>query len=326
MKKITQSTLYSFLAGLILIIQIGGCGIEKVSYSSQMHTLPTDLVLSDVCFINPDTGYVSAGGIFTAGLILRTQDGGTTWDTLDTYPTGVNSLSYQNGIFSASECGQKLHTSSDFNTWSFEYVSAGWWGWHKHIRLADNQVLLIGGENLGRGFMHHYAPNQGTITLRDTFDYELRDIEVTDNRTIHAVGYGLIMKSTDEGLSWIVSEITGDFFRGVDFPNDDVGYVVGEYGAVYKTTNRGDTWKACRAANSIFADQNKLLRDIAFWDENTGFLVGTNNLVYRTTNGGKTWKLIQNLDGYADFTSIRIQYQKAYLTGSQGKLLIIDLE
>lgn len=311
---------------LIIICVITGCDVENVSYTSQMHSLSTELDLRDVHFINKDIGYVGAGGIFTRGILFKTEDGGETWDTLNTYDRGINSLSYQNGIFSASACGQRLYSSSDFNVWQTNVSYDGWWNWHKHARLVDNQILLIGGENLGRGFLHHWAPNKGSILLRDTFSNELRDIAVNSNRTIHVVGYGLIMKSTDDGNSWITSQITGDFFRGVDFPSDQVGYVVGEYGSVYKTTNGGDKWSLCRGGNAVFADQSKLLRDVAFLDEHTGFLVGIGNTVHRTTDGGKTWQRIQNLDGYADFNSITIQHKNAYLAGNDGKLLIINLE
>lgn len=326
MKNINQHIELNICVLLLMVCLLMCCDVENVSYSSQMHNLPTELNLSDAYFINKDIGYVSAGGIFTSGLLFKTEDGGTTWDTLSTYDRGINSLSYQNGIFSASACGQKLYSSSDFDSWQISTAYEGWWNWHKHARLNDNQVLLVGGENLGSGFLHHWAPNQGSTLLRDTFSNELRDIAVNSDRTIHVVGYGLIMKSTDDGNSWITSTVSGDFFRGVDFPSNQIGYVVGEYGTVYKTTNRGNSWNLCRGGNAVFADQTKLLRDIAFIDEQTGFIVGIGNTVHRTIDGGKTWKRIQNLDGYADFNAIRIQHKRAYLTGNSGKLLIIDLQ
>jgi len=120
--------------------------------------------------------------------------------------------------------------------------------------------------------------------------------------------------------------VTGDFFRGIDFVDDYIGYVVGEHGSVYKTENGGNSWQSYRIGNSIFTDQTKLFRGIAFLDASTGFLVGTNNLIFRTTNGGKIWKKISNFDGYTNFNAIRIQYGKAYVTGEKGKLLRIDLE
>lgn len=325
MKNLLKYYLFSCLLVGVVVGNIG-CNSETVSYASKMYTLPTNLDLSDVYFINQDTGFVSAGGIFTSGLVLGTKNGGNTWDTISIYDQGVNSLSYRNGILTASVCGQRMYTSVDFSNWTYANASLGWWNWQKHVRLADNRVLLVGGENFGRGFMHVYDPSLGRLLLLDTFDHEVTDIAATSNRTMHAVGYGLIMKSTDEGNSWIISSITGDFFTGVDFVNNNVGYVVGEYGSVYKTENGGNSWQSCRTGNSVFTDQMNLLRDVAFVDESTGFLVGTNNLIFRTTNEGKVWKKITNLDGYADFNAIRIQHGKAYITGQEGNLLIIDLE
>lgn len=311
---------------LLSLLWFTACEVENFNYPSSMRQLPTELNLKDAYFFNKDTGYVCAGGIFTTGLVLKTQDGGTTWDTFMNTNTGVNSFSYQNGIFSISESGQNLHSSSNFQNWSFVHANGGWWNWQKHIRLADNSIILVGGENLGRGFLHWKRPNENFISIKDSFEHELMDITVTPNRTLYTVGYGVIMKSTDEGNSWIVSNVTGDFFRGVDFVTDHVGYVVGEYGSVYKTTDSGDSWTQCRGANSVFADPNKLLRDIAFVDEHNGFLVGGGNMVFHTTDGGKVWKKIVNLDGYADFNAIRIFNKKAYLCGNNGLLLVVDLE
>jgi photosystem II stability/assembly factor-like uncharacterized protein len=65
--------------------------------------------------------------------------------------------------------------------------------------------------------------------------------------------------------------------------------------------------------------------DIAFVDDNLGFLVGTDNMVWQTTNGGKAWKEIKDLDGWGNFSAIRIQKNKAYITADKGQLLIIDL-
>ena len=163
------------------------------------------------------------------------------------------------------------------------------------------------------------------MVLKDSLDFELMDIEYTTDGNLFAVGYGLIMKSEDEAGSWMISNIHGDFFRGVDFPSQSTGYVVGEYGSVYKTNNRGADWVSVRAANSIFPDQNKLFKDIVFADENLGFIVGTGNMVFSTNDGGKTWKEVENLDGFADFTAASIFHNKIYLCGKQGKLLILDL-
>jgi photosystem II stability/assembly factor-like uncharacterized protein len=320
-----NQSIYYCALGLFFSCLIIGCAVDDFNYVSEMHQLPTDLELTDVCFVNSDTGFVSAGGIFTKGLLFGTKDGGMTWDTVLEKGQGVNSIAYHNGILSVSESGNKFHYTTDFTNWGITYAGTGWWDWKEHVRLLNGRIVLIGGKSFGRGIIHAKDLSQNTIQLTDTFNHELRDIELTTDGTLHVVGYGLVMKSTDNGDSWSISNLGGDFFRGVDFPTSNVGYVVGEYGSVYKTTDGGDSWSQIRGANSIFAAPNKLLRDIAFVDENRGFLVGTSNIAYSTTDGGKIWKEIQTFDGYTDFSSIVIHHQKAYLIGNQGKLLIVDL-
>ncbi len=195
--------------------------------------------------------------------------------------------------------------------------------WDDLVALPNGDKLLIGGENFGRGYAHR-SSNSGFV-LQDTFMHELREIVLGADGALHAVGYGTIMRSTDEGHTWTVAPVQGDFFRGIHFPTPQVGYVVGEYGAVYKTTNAGVDWRQCRAGTSVFANPDVLLRGIAFVDENEGFLVGTRGTVFRTTDGGKQWKKVTNLPSELDYMGIAIPFgQRAYLYSLQG--IIVGLE
>ncbi|MGH1335471.1 MAG: YCF48-related protein [Aureispira sp.] len=313
---------------LLLLCLWTSCAQEELSYPIKEQQLPTDLTLTDAYFLDDQQGFVSAGNIFTNGLVFQTTNSGQTWTVLDSFNQGVHSLSlsYNGQDLLIGEAGQLLHQQSlPMNGKNTRRVDAGWWSWHSQISLANGNVLLVGGENFGRGFVHTYNSNTNTFTLTDTFNHELREIIQTPDGTIHAAGYGLVLRSTNEGQDWEVSRLQGDFFRGIDFPSDDVGYVVGEYGTVYKTTDGGINWTNCRAGNSLFANPDKLLRDIAFVDENTGFLVGTGSLVLRTTDGGKTWKKASNLDFKTDYQKIEIFDKVAYLMGHYGQLFRVNL-
>jgi photosystem II stability/assembly factor-like uncharacterized protein len=300
------------------------CEKDNRDYKAEMHLLPTELDLTDICFVNADTGFVTAGSLFTGGLVLRTVDAGLSWDTVMVNNQGTNSVSFQNNILTVSECGNKLHYTSDFINWSFSTTSE-WWRWHNHVRLPNNNVFLVGGGNFDLGIIHKKDAAANNMVLKDSIDTELMDIEYTADGNLFVVGYGLVKKSADEADSWHISNVKGDFFRGIDFPSADIGYVVGEYGSVYKTTDKGDSWTLMRAANSIFADETKLFRDIVFADENSGLILGTGNLMFSTYDGGKTWKEVENPDGFADFTAASVYNNKIYLCGKQGKLLILDL-
>lgn len=311
---------------LFLLCLWTSCAQEELSYSITEQELPTDLTLTDAYFLDDQQGFVSAGNIFTDGLVFQTVNGGQTWTVLDSFDRGIYSLSYDGQNLLIGECGQLLHQQRlPIGSKTTKRVDAGWWPWHNQLTLANGDVLSVGGENFGRGFVHRYSPSTNTFTLMDTFKHELREIIQTADGTIHAAGYGLVLRSKNGGEDWEVSRLQGDFFRGIDFPSNDVGYVVGEYGSVYKTTDGGINWVNCRAGNSLFANPNKLLRDIAFVDENTGFLVGTGSLVLRTTDGGKTWKKASNLDFKTNYQGIEIFDETLYLLGHYGQLFRVQL-
>ncbi len=315
----------SYFLYILLFVGCWSCKKVNTGYTSKLIQLPTDLDLNDICFINTDTGFVAGGSFFGKGILFRTNDGGETWDSIVASSFGINSIDYQNGQLSYCESGQKFYRSSNLQSWSTGYA-LGWWQWHQHIKLYDGRAIVVGGENFGKGFIHIQEQNHALLALKDTFEHAIRDIAYTSNRNLYAVGYGLVMKSTDEGHSWQRMALTGDFFKGVDFVNNNVGYIVGEHGTVLKTTNQGVSWQNVRAGTSIFANSNKLFTDIAFVNEDLGFIVGTNNLVLCTNNGGKSWHQINDLDGVATYNRIRIFNQKAYLAGNSGQLLRIDLE
>ncbi len=323
-----MKTSTTFLSIGMLLCLWSSCGRETVDYPLEEQQLSTALPLTDICFVDAQQGFASAGTIFSRGVVFQTDNGGQTWSLLDSFSQGIHSLSFDGQHLWMGESGQLLHKQALPLTTSVReqrIVQSGWWPWHSQLPLPNGDILLVGGENFGRGFVHRYRASNNTFVLSDTFSHELREVIRTPNGTLHAVGYGLVMRSTDEGATWDFSPVQGDFFRGVDFPSDDVGYVVGEYGSVYKTTDGGKSWRNCRAGNSLFANPKKLLRDLAFVDETTGFLVGTGSVVFRTTDGGKTWKKVANLDDKTEYQKIEIQGDVAYLLGHYGQLFRLEL-
>lgn len=303
-----------------------GCTTEESGYLSQMVELPTNLTVTDICFVTKDTGFLSTGTLFTTGEIFKTTNGGKSWSMLQTRPVGVNSLDYSNGQLSYVQSGNLLERSNDWGrTWQGN-IALAWWQWNNHIKLANGDAILIGGENFGRGFIHRHRLGQNQLVLTDTFEHELKDIVYTAADRIYVVGYGLVAESTNEGQTWQSKNVVGDFFVAVDFPSSQIGYVLGQYGSIYKTSNAGDTWSSIRAGNALFANANQKYTDLAFRDDQQGLMIGTNNQVFQTKNGGKAWKKITDLDGWANFECITIANNRAYLGAKDGKLLIIELE
>ena len=75
----------------------------------------------------------------------------------------------------------------------------------------------------------------------------------------------------------------GHLLKSVKFVSSNIGWAVGESGALIKTTNGGETWLV--QPTGI----NNTLSSVDFADENNGIVVGTFGIILRTTNGGISW-------------------------------------
>ena len=93
---------------------------------------------------------------------------------------------------------------------------------------------------------------------------------------------GTILKTTDGGDTW--SEETQSYSTalwGIDFVNEDLGFVCGSDGKILKTEDGGVTWSVALSNGGYF------FQKIKFKDSMNGVVVGIPNMY--TNDGGETW-------------------------------------
>jgi photosystem II stability/assembly factor-like uncharacterized protein len=161
--------------------------------------------LTSVYFSDANTGYVVGGKAHanqTAGILLKTTDGGTTWDVLpaETFPlnsvffTGFDKGYIAGGFCNETGCtGEILKTSDGGATWTAQNI----------------------------------PPN--TETLNSVF--------FPDGNTGYVAGdNGTIFKTTDGGTTWgYQSSNKNQNLNTIYFPNATTGYIVGDSGTILKT-------------------------------------------------------------------------------------------
>lgn len=137
----------------------------------------------------------------------------------------------------------------------------------------------------------------------------LTDVTFTSGSEGWIVGeFESIYHSIDGGATWKLvnggepaeidfsqigeDELVGDDFgmeevvytlKSVLFLNPRLGWAVGEYGTVVKTTDGGATWQKQHSGTE------HSLTDVDFLNETFGFAVGLDGTIIRTTDGGTTW-------------------------------------
>jgi photosystem II stability/assembly factor-like uncharacterized protein len=270
-------------------------------------------VARDIAFGRDLQTAVAAGD---RGLMLRTTDGGATWQRLN-IPTAANLTSV---------------TFSDDET--------------AHA-VGDGGVVL---KSVSGGRSWAVLPPPRPSTLR------LTHITFVNPTVGYSVGAaGTLLKTVDAGASWQPLSLgSRGTLRSVSFLTDEIGVAVGERGTIVKTADRGDTWRPIpsgtrRDLNSVrflnrqtgFAvgDGGVILRSDDSGESwrpiespvgmnlrgiglsgnplsgalTVGLIVGDTNLVLRSADGGNTWTQIplpgpQDALYTANFPEPRIGY------------------
>jgi len=75
----------------------------------------------------------------------------------------------------------------------------------------------------------------------------------------------------------------GNALNSVFFPDANIGYAVGNYGTIVKTTNGGTDWDIESSGTTYN------LTSVFFSDANTGYAVGNNGIILKTNDGGSSW-------------------------------------
>ncbi len=202
-----------------------------------------------------------------------------------------------------------------------EEISRQWESIHPPSRLngdflaaiipSDSEHWLAFGESIAT------SSNQGTnwqsvvnnsLPRQVNQYYDYYDIEFASVDTAFFAAKNELFKTTNAGISWQLvleveqshpSYIDSSTIYALDFPNPQVGYLVGGFDKIFKTINGGDTWTTLRWNDST--QPYRRYSDVVFLDEQTGFVTGYQvhnismnfgfeHFIMITTDGGENWE------------------------------------
>lgn len=223
--------------------------------------------------------------------ILKTSDGGITWDKKIGGAHFLYSISIVNSTTGWIVGGQgTIYKTSDLGeTWSKQSISA-WDLWS--VSFIDDKIGWIGegGNSISKIFK---TTDGGVSWVNQSYSNtcSLAAINFFDSNNGWLVGHqGRIFKTTNGGIEWI-DQSTGNRsgLQAVKFANSQTGWIVGFYDTILKTTDYGNSWTT--QMTSLFPSR---LTSLHVFDLNN---VWVSN--YQTSDGGNTWTESSHSTGQA---------------------------
>jgi photosystem II stability/assembly factor-like uncharacterized protein len=231
------------------------------------------------------------------GNIVRTVDGGVTWQTIQPQGSGQRlwdvEYSGADTVFLAGDNGVISRSTDGGVTWNS--IQSGGAGVTHGFDSVDARHLWAG-QDAGE---IAYTINAGRQWLRASvqgFDVfgQIMAVAFADTSRGWAAGSngffggssGVLSRSSDGGKTWEQQLDISDFtFNGLETIDTLTAFAVGGFdlvggGLVLRTVDGGLFWQDVTPVSAGF-------RDVFFIDDSTGWIVGSS--IYKTTDGGSTW-------------------------------------
>lgn len=106
--------------------------------------------------------------------------------------------------------------------------------------------------------------------------------------------------------------------HGVCFLSPEEGWVVGQLGKIFHTTDGGKHW------GEQSSQTNLLLTEVDFVDQSHGWAVGERGVILHSEDGGKSWKIQQSGVSYPLFDVDFIDQRKGWAVGHWGTILFTE--
>ncbi len=239
-------------------------------------------------FVSSTLGFIAG----TGGTILRTDNGGTSWSPVSSgVLTNLNQVVMQNSVVGwiAGDAGVLLKTLNGGLSWSVGSIAGGF----DINGLSKFSGKLWTSGELGTIFL---STNSGVAWSGLDAGPRLSAnwIDAPSSLVAVAVGQtGLIMRTTDAGLSWTkqASPDSTVSCYGVKFADASHGWAVGDHGSIFRTVD-GASWSSQSSPTSA------ALLGITFASASEGWIAagdfGTfGGLILHSSDGGGSWT-VQN--------------------------------
>jgi len=294
---------------------------DEFNYFTKIETMSPDASVSfGILSQNPNS------------FMMRTNDGGVTWDSLDLIVSGneymiscVNFTDTQNGFAGGIRNGTQALIKTDDNGSSWFDVTP-----NPSIAFQITGISFVDPQN---GFAAdqtkvYHTSDGGISWVNFTPGMAIKDIGFPSVNVGYSCGRinqdAAVMKTINGGQTWstvltaVIPFFTSSSMQKIDVVSQDAVFVSGQYSSrIFKSLNGGATWDTLNVA-AVFE-----IMDFDFITELQGHLVSGMGEIFRSEDGGLSWTLDYSVAGgvYGPsvfLTSIAFSGSTGYVCGSNG--------
>ena len=293
--------------------------------------LPQGNDIKEIIFTDENTGWIVGNG----GLSAYTADGGENWNAIgiECY-NDLNAICFADEmhgwIFGKDTIFRTTNGGADWEPVAAVLINPPFGGFFKENVIDASFVdssrgWLITGDKI---FFTQDAGDSWTEQFCLPGQHYSKSICFVDDTTGYVTAwkkytsYGgahTLIKTTDGGETWTIitlfNTVVDNSMSCVYFINPLEGWVVGEIGRIWHTTNGGEDWTYQYGITG-----NIDFYSVYFIDNNHGWIAGEGCILY-TNNGGEDWTIALLQDDLILNTVHFVDEWNGWVAGSEGALL-----
>lgn len=298
-----------------------------------LNTPVTDKIKSLTCFTSSDSMFFCGGNREKNGFIYRSTDKGISWTiVLESSNFSFNKLYFKNSQLGFA-LGDELEIFKTINggaTWEHcQVLDTVAYNFRVVLRdinfLNDTTALIVGGDDFGNGIILKSENSGKTWHSVLTESHELRSLQCLNESTAFASGYGVLLKSTDGGISWQYQSVSDDFFTGIKITSNGTGLLCGYNGNLYKSTDAGASWNSRINGNSLLSSKRKHFTCIDCYNSETAVAMGENGYVLVSNDCGETWKISEIPNNTSIHSVLLVSSNLGWAVGDNGTLYSFEI-
>ena len=301
MKKLLRITLTAFYTTIIVLGFAMPLNLPNGTWQQQFMPNMNGRTIQDIQFIDSLTGFASARQTGDTSYILKTTNGGDSWQIIFRNLLAMEKIQFLN-INTGYSCGAYLFKTTNAGT-NWNQVTAPAISPEELFVLNEDTIWIISSNSFTGGV---WRTTNGGTTWDQQFTAIKPDKIYMYNARIGFISNSItgspgIYKTTNSGGNWL-SNLPGEYFYDMHFTDSLTGwkcmpgFIAGD-SCVKKTSNGGINWvKQILPSGGIITAP--VIGKFAFVNEDTIYGVGSSafygggrfrGIIYRTTNRGINW-------------------------------------